>query len=68
VVTELFKDKFNLRRYYAGQALTGLLANGKLLIPSVGADYKRSSVKIERLAVIAFDIADAMIETANETD
>ena len=56
------QNEVYLRRYYAGQAMNGLLANRGLhqsLSPTfeLGADEKGA----ERLAKLACDIAEAMV-------
>lgn len=63
MVTELFPSEINLRSFFASQALTGLLANGQLN-PSMSGNYKVSPDGAKQLAVLAFDIAEAMVNEA----
>ena len=57
---DLFNDEKNTRWYFASQALVGLLANPNHAV--------NDSESIKRLADLAFNIADHMVETGNETD
>ena len=66
-MNEVFQQKRSWRRYFASHAISGLLANGRL-DRSLTADNKVSPEAAKQLAKLALDIADAMIETAAETE
>ena len=56
-----FQNAVFLKRYYAGHALTGLLADGRLS-HWLTADGKVDPEGPKRLAALAFNLADAMAE------
>jgi hypothetical protein len=65
MATELLNDRY-LRRYYAGQAMTGLLAAGRvnpLVTPSGETGFDEKTAK--RLVKAAFAIASAMVDEAS---
>jgi len=57
MLEELFKNPTNLRRYYAGQAIVGLLANSR-------AAKTLSEGEDEQLAKEALSIANALVKAA----
>ena len=56
-----YRDPVYLHRYYAGQALIGLLANGRL---DDFSSNEHDPVGAQQCATLAFAIADAMAEEA----
>lgn len=59
-----YRDPVYLHRYYAGQALIGLLASGRLDAFVHGDLEKLSPEGPERIAKAVFAIADAMADEA----
>ena len=62
---EGFQNTDYLQRYYASQALIGLLARGRLDY-WLSADNKVSPEGTKQLAELAFDIAKGMVDEAEK--
>ena len=58
-----YRDPVYLHRYYAGQALIGLLADGRL-DNYLSTDNELDPVGAQQLATVAFTVADAMADEA----
>ena len=58
-----YRDPVYLHRYYAGQALVGLLAERRL-DNFLSTENEADPVGVHQLAKLAFAIADAMAEEA----
>ncbi len=56
------KDREYLRRYYAGQALVGLLANRELSHSLATVELGRDEKGVDELATLACDIAEGMVQ------
>jgi len=56
----------SLLKYYAGQALTGVIANHEFYISAIETAKERDIKVTKWIAMGCFEFAEAMIEEANE--